>query len=58
MKHNLKFEPIGTHGDILDKNTINSFNNKSFGEIRKAGYYQEYAIRILDYNNFTSCQSL
>jgi len=44
---NLKFEWIGTHGNVANTQFIDSHKNWSFKQFRSNGYQQEVAIRIL-----------
>jgi len=50
-KYNLKYKIIGTHGNILNINDFKrlKLKNESFHNIRLKGFYQECAIKILDY---------
>lgn len=50
--HDLKYEIIGTHGNVLNIKDFHNYNLNtcSFPELRKKGYMQECAIKILDYN--------
>lgn len=48
-KYNLEYEIIGTHGDILSIKDIEKYKSLSFSKIRDFGYFQECAIKIIDY---------
>ena len=53
QKYNLKYEIIGTHGNVLsiEDFAVNNLHKCSFQELRERGYMQECAIKIIDYDS-------